>query len=120
MKLLLDENLSVHHAQRLREAKWDAIGVVETGLGGADDHTVRHYAVEHDRVLVTLDADFGNLLRFSPAGTPGVIWLRPAIPSETAIAALLQRALYHLAAQSLRHHLVVVDETTIRMRSSLS
>jgi predicted nuclease of predicted toxin-antitoxin system len=30
---------------------------------------VRRFAIETDRILVTLDADFGNLIRFSPSGS---------------------------------------------------
>jgi hypothetical protein len=32
--------------------------------------------------LLTLDADFGNILRFPPAGTPGVIRLKIHPPTE--------------------------------------
>lgn len=46
MKLLLDENMSGRHAVRLRESGHDAV------------------AIQSDRVLVTLDADFGNIIRY--------------------------------------------------------
>jgi predicted nuclease of predicted toxin-antitoxin system len=49
-------------------------------LAGKIDREVRRFAIETDRILVTLDADFGNLIRFSPSGTPGVIWLQPRPP----------------------------------------
>jgi len=39
-------------------------------LAGKIDQEIRRYAIESGRILVTLDADFGNLIRFSPAGTP--------------------------------------------------
>jgi hypothetical protein len=39
-------------------------------LAGKTDHEVRRFAIETDRILVALDADFYNLIRFSPAGTP--------------------------------------------------
>jgi predicted nuclease of predicted toxin-antitoxin system len=42
-------------------------------LAGKTDQEIRRYAIETGRILVTLDADFGNLIRFSPTGTPGVI-----------------------------------------------
>jgi len=44
-------------------------------LAGKTVREVRRFAIETDRILVTLDADFGNLIRFSPSGTPGVIWI---------------------------------------------
>ena len=73
MKLLLDENLSPRHSALLRGLGYDAIAVTEAGSSGEPDDKVRGFAIEHGRVLVTLDADFGNILRFPTAGTPGVI-----------------------------------------------
>ena len=37
---------------------------------GKTDSEVRRFAIETDQILVTLDGDFANLIRFSPAGTP--------------------------------------------------
>jgi hypothetical protein len=38
--------------------------------------------MDNDRVPVTPNADFGDLIRFSLGGTSGVIWLRPRFPTE--------------------------------------
>jgi predicted nuclease of predicted toxin-antitoxin system len=77
VKRLLDENLSASHAEQLRKSGHDAIAVREIGLGGAEDVAIRRCALEQQRTLVTLDADFGHILRFPPEGTAGVIWLQP-------------------------------------------
>ncbi len=73
-------------------------------------------AIEQGRVLLTVDADFVNVLRYSPIETPGVVRLRihPAI--EEAIDVLLRRAIPRLARIDLRGKLVVVDERRIRIR----
>ena len=65
MKLFLDENLSPKHASELRTAGHDAVAVLEVGLSGAPDAQVLQFAVANGRVLVTLDADFANVVRFS-------------------------------------------------------
>ena len=116
MKLLLDENLSPLHGRTLRALGQDAVSVVELGLSGADDSVVRDAAIKEERILVTLDADFANVLRFPPAGTPGVVRFRihPAI--EEAIDAALRIAIPRLAGMSLRGKLVVVNERKIRIR----
>ena len=62
MKFLLDENLSHRHAARLRADGRDAIAVVEESLSGASDSAVRSAAIKSGRVLVTPDADFGNIV----------------------------------------------------------
>jgi predicted nuclease of predicted toxin-antitoxin system len=116
MKLLLDENLSPLHVRLLREMGHDATSVVELGLSGAEDSVVRHTAIQAERILITLDGDFANVLRYPPAATPGVIRIRVHPPTEEAIVAALRYAMPRLAGMSLAGKLVVVDERKIRIR----
>lgn len=101
MKLLLDENLSYRHAAFLREQGHDAIAVLEAGLSGQPDNRVRIFAIESGRILLTLDADFADILRFPPAGTPGVIRIKIHPPTEDAIREQIQRILQVLQHTSL-------------------
>ena len=97
MRLLFDENLSILSAQWAAATLIvDVLDARAAGLAGKTDREVRRFAIETDRVLVTLDADFGNLIRFSPSGTPGVIWLRPRPPTEANIRSILAKWLYRL------------------------
>jgi len=116
VKLLLDENLSPAQARILREREFDAISVVEAGLGGAPDEVVRLLAIESGRVLVTLDADFANILRFPPAGTPGVLRLRVHPAVEERIREQLQVALELLRDIDLTGCLAVAHGSTVRVR----
>src|SRR5215471_6327585 len=108
MRFLLDENLSPLHARTVRDLGHDAVSVVEIGLSGADDPDVRAAAIEQERILVTLDADFANVLRCPPAGTPGVVRLRLHPATEEAIDAMLRSAIRRLADVSVNGKLVVV------------
>ena len=116
MKLLLDENLSPSPAQRLRQAGHDAVAVRDIGLGGVNDTLIRQCAMEQQHILVTLDADFGHILRFPPVGTPGVIWLQPWPPTEFAVTTLLDSALLQLAEIPVDGKLVIVEPGRIRLR----
>jgi predicted nuclease of predicted toxin-antitoxin system len=116
VKLLLDENLSPLHARTLRELGHDAVSVVESGLSGADDSVVRAFAIQSGRILVTLDADSANVLRYSPSNSPGVIRLRIHPATEEAIDALLRFTILRLAGMSLGGKLVVADPKRIRIR----
>jgi predicted nuclease of predicted toxin-antitoxin system len=116
VKLLLDENLAPSHVRLLRAAGHDAVSVVEIGLAGAEDLQVQAAAMLENRILVTLDADFANVLRFPPSATPGVIRLRLHPPTETAIAALLQWAIPRLEQVALAGRLAVVAGSRIRIR----
>ncbi|MEK7408299.1 MAG: DUF5615 family PIN-like protein [Acidobacteriota bacterium] len=46
--------------------------VGELGLSGADDYVARAAAIAGGRILVTLDRDFANVLRYPPGDTPGI------------------------------------------------
>lgn len=116
MKFLLDENLSPLHARTVRDMGHDAVSVVEAGLSGSDDEVVRAVAIAEERVLVTLDADFANVLRYPPAETPGVVRLRIHPATEYAIDEMLRGVIPRIAEENVRGKLVVVDESKIRIR----
>lgn len=115
MKLFLDENLSTQHAAELRAHGHDAVAVVEAGLAGATDEQVLRFAVENERVLVTLDADFANVMRFPPEGTCGVVRLKVHPPTEDRILQTIYRALVFLKDLNVNGRLVVIDEDKVRI-----
>lgn len=116
MKLFLDENLSWLQAGALRERGHDAIAAAEAGLAGAPDERIRAFAIETGRILLTLDADFANILRFPPADTPGVVRLKVHPPTEEAIRELIFSVVGTLADVPLAGCLAVVDGRTVRIR----
>ena len=116
MRLFLDENLSPQHAAALRDSGYDACAVFEVGLSGVPDEEVRHFAIENGRVLLTLDADFANVLRFPPEQTPGVVRLKIHPPTEERIWQAIQKALLVLQNIDLTGRLAVVDADKIRIR----
>jgi len=85
-------------------------------LGGSTDSEVRTAAAADGRVLITLDGDFANLIRFPTEGTPGVIRLRLHPPTEAAIDAALRWTLSRLDGIDIKGKLVVVDGNKLRIR----
>jgi predicted nuclease of predicted toxin-antitoxin system len=116
VKLLLDENLSPEHAMKLRSDGYDARSVVDVGLSGASDQEVLQFAIENGCVLLTLDADFVDVMQFSPVGTPGIVRMKIRRPTEARIGEMLLRVLLFLQNVDLRGRLAVVDERKIRVR----
>ena len=89
MKFKLDENLSRRAADLIRAAGHDAVTVVGQGLRGAADETVFEVCTAESRALVTLDRDFGQVLRYPPAASAGIVVLE--IGPRATHAALLDR-----------------------------
>lgn len=116
MKLFLDENLSPQHASELRAEGYDAIAVLEAGLSGATDEQVLRFAVDKGRVVVTLDADFANVMRFPPDRTLGVVRLKVHPATEDRIRQAIRRALMFLHNVEMAGRLAVVDDEKIRIR----
>lgn len=80
MKIKLDENIGRRGLSLLKEAGHDVMTVVEQMLGGASDVKLFNVCAEEERVLVTLDHDFGQVLRFPPEKSPGLVILEPGTP----------------------------------------
>ena len=73
MKLKLDGNLSRRAADLIRSADHDAVTVGNQGLSGAADETLFEVCKREGRALITLDRDFGQVLRYPPAGSAGIV-----------------------------------------------
>jgi predicted nuclease of predicted toxin-antitoxin system len=76
MRLLANENVAQSVIRRLRESGHDVLSVKES-MTGAEDRTVLARAVAEERVVLTLDKDFGELaFRSKLSARCGVILVR--------------------------------------------
>jgi predicted nuclease of predicted toxin-antitoxin system len=66
MNLKLDENLDARLTSVLRRAGHEVSTVREQGLAGVDDQALYVHCRVESRILVTLDLDFANVLRYPP------------------------------------------------------
>ena len=76
MRFKVDESLHGEVADLLRGQGRDALTVFDQGLRGRDDHDIGDTCRSENRVLLSLDLDFSNILMFSPENYPGLIVLR--------------------------------------------
>jgi predicted nuclease of predicted toxin-antitoxin system len=89
VKFKRDENLSRRAADLILAASHDAVTVANQGLRGAADETLFEKCRRESRALVTLDRDFGQVLRYPPAASAGILVLE--IGPRPTHAALLDR-----------------------------
>ena len=115
MKFKLDENFDVRLAPLFAADGDDVKTVREQGMSGEPDDTVYDVCRAEGRILVTLDLDFSNPLRFPPDATEGVVVIRPARPVLPLIAELLRTMLPALKSRPLRGKLWIVEWGRIRV-----
>ena len=114
MRLCANENIPEDRVLRLRQDGHDVLWIRETTPGISDDAVLARAAAE-DRLLITFDKDFGELVfRRGAKASQGVVLFRIPQPSAAAVA---ERVAAVLASRDdWPGHFSVVEESTIRMR----
>jgi predicted nuclease of predicted toxin-antitoxin system len=96
-------------AQALRNEGHDVVRASEVGQARADDAEILERAIREDRILVTLDEDFGDWVVLPLSIHPGVIRLKiDPTTSKNAINLLVPFLHSHSSAQ-FRNQLVIVS-----------
>ncbi len=85
MRFLADESCDFAIVRALRAAGHDVVAVTER-LPGGEDQAVMDLAVREERILLTEDKDFGQLIYASREGGSGVILLRYPVEARTHMA----------------------------------
>jgi hypothetical protein len=80
MKIKLDENIGRRGVKVLQAAGHDVVTVRDQHLQGAHDQSLFKVCANEGRVPITLDHDFGQVLRFPPEQTAGLVILEPGLP----------------------------------------
>ncbi len=118
MRFLIDNCLSPIVASGLAQAGYDAIHVSDYGLQSALDDEIFIRAAEEDRILISADTGFANILALRKEKRPSVILFR----RQTQRRPEEQVSLLLLNLPALREDLdtgaiVVFDQDRIRIRS---
>jgi predicted nuclease of predicted toxin-antitoxin system len=75
VKFKLDENIGRRGLELLRASGHDVMTVWDQGLRGVTDEELFQICAAEGRALVTLDRDFGQITRFPPEKSAGIIVL---------------------------------------------
>lgn len=116
MRFFCDQNITVETTEFLHRQGHDVSSTRDVGLAEAPDDEVLAFAIKEDRVLLTYNADFGDI-RLFPIGThAGIIRLRIAEQTSEVLHPVLLSSLADLAGRDLSGKLVTVTKTAIRIR----
>jgi predicted nuclease of predicted toxin-antitoxin system len=100
----------------VRSLGHNILTVQETGLAGTSDENVLRFAIEHERILITIDMDFSNIRRFPPKSHTGIIVLKIRPQTVEKVHKVLAQVLRELDAEQLGKSLVIIDQGKYRVR----
>jgi predicted nuclease of predicted toxin-antitoxin system len=116
VKFLVDECLTPDVAAFLVVAGHDAVHVRALDLLGCSDLEVMAAAIESNRVVISADTDFGELLAKGGRSNPSVILLRRRHNPSGQVGAILA-AMPDIEESLTAGAVVVITEDRVRIRS---
>jgi len=116
LRFLIDEDVPRSTTRVLRDAGFDVMNVHEAGLQGKSDNLVFDFAQSEDRLLITCDLGFSNILKFPPSENHGILVVR--VPDSEPIDVFNREVLnaVHEVGENLLHHLAIVEIGKVRLR----
>jgi predicted nuclease of predicted toxin-antitoxin system len=113
--LLIDENVPRSVVEWLKKKGMKVKGVFDVGLKGARDEKVAEYAVKHNMVILTLDADFAYIYHNVFRGSLTVIVVRVKPPTPDNIIEVLNTTLKKMSLEEFQKKLVIIAKKKIRI-----
>jgi predicted nuclease of predicted toxin-antitoxin system len=85
VRIEVDENIGGSGVAILTQGGHDVMTVREQGLARSADERVFQACTNEGRTLVTMDRDFGNVRRFPPKQTAGIVILDLGGPASLGL-----------------------------------
>ncbi len=116
MKFLADMGISPRTVNWLRAMGYDAVHLVDEGLERLPDDEILVKACAEERILLTVDLDFGYLLAVSKATLPSVILFRLGNESYQIINERLVEVLARFESDLATGAIISVSDRDFRVR----
>lgn len=114
MKFLANENFPIASFKVLNNIGWDIEHIGNTN-NGISDNEVMSIAINENRIIITFDSDYGELVFKFGYKPPGVIYLRiqdfkPEYPGQLLIE------IVEVDKLDIENKFTVIDDNQIRQR----
>ena len=116
MKFLADMGVSMTVIQALRQNGYDAVHLREQGLQRLPDAEIVLKAKLEERIVLTFDLDFGDLLAASADVLPSVIIFRLQNTMPSFVASRLLEVLSECGQDLTTGAIVTVQDNRYRLR----
>ncbi len=116
MKFLLDMPILPYLVPWLNDQGHDAVHASSLKLDQAADWELLSYAAREQRVVITADTDFPQLIALSQQYIPGVVLFRGGNYSRQEMQELLNHVIQTMSEESLHNSVSTVDRKRIRQR----
>lgn len=117
LRFLVDESVSGDVIEYLRSSGYDVVAIVEVAKG-ARDQVILIRAVNEERILITIDKDFGDLVFHSGQSHVGVLLFRLKDETGSNQVRVLSSVLDRYAGRLPGQFAILRDES-IRLRGGI-
>ncbi len=116
MRFLVDENIFPAITSYLRTLGHDVKSLQEEGLFRTTDDKILQMAKNEDRTIITFDKHFGNVLKYPPSDTAGIIHIRIHPPLLGYILPAIDNLFKKYEFSSFRGKLIILSRSGYRIR----
>lgn len=116
MRFFVDENLGFEVVNFLRQDGHDVKSAIEDYVG-VDDKKILSLSYKQNRILITADRDFGELIFNQKIRHAGIIFLRLIDQTNENKIKILKEVIKNFALK-IKNKFVVATETKIRIRET--
>lgn len=116
MRFLADMGISMSTVRALRQQGHEIAHLREEGLGRLPDAAILEKARQEQRIVLTFDLDFGDLLAIGGHNYPSVIIFRLHNETPSFVTTALLDVLAQRAEVLLEGAIMIVEDTRYRIR----
>lgn len=108
MKFLTDENIAKSVVNSLRKAGFNVKDIKEENLQGTSDKNILNLANNENRIIITHDKDFGNILYSQNIPHKGIILIRLKNQSPSNTTKILLNVLNSDIKDKINNNIIII------------